>query len=59
VRLEFTPGIIHGCWLTAVIHYFSSEFEGRVSGVSVQLSRWQKKAHLIEKKLNIQNQSGG
>ena len=30
--------VIHGCWLTTVIHYFSSEFEGRVSGVSVQVS---------------------
>jgi len=33
-------GVIPGCWLTTVIHYFSSEFEGRVSGVSVQPCRW-------------------
>jgi len=30
-RLEYILGIIHGCWLTAAIYYFSSEFEGRVS----------------------------
>jgi len=31
VRIEFTLGIIQGCWLTAAIYYFSSELEGRVS----------------------------
>jgi hypothetical protein len=31
-----TTGVIHCCWLTAVIHYFSSEFEGQVSGVRCQ-----------------------
>jgi hypothetical protein len=30
---EDAVGVIHCCWLTAIIHCFSSEFEGQVSGV--------------------------
>jgi hypothetical protein len=31
-------GAFHGCWLTAVIYFLSSEFEDKVSGFSVQVS---------------------